>query len=171
MLMNVDLEQLNEGDGLEATMKRYHASRHKTCHLKFNQTQFNWLAKRKEKEVSSEARKVETTPEEEGNFGMRTHFSGERPDYKVEFGLFCDELGGTTELYSASTHDINSKVCKCAIEFEDSFLLAKLAKDDMIANEVKYHSKCRAALYNKARAAKPVCNECIITLIAFPLLN
>ena len=29
----------------------------------------------------------------------------------------------------------------------------------MMAIEAKYHSKCLAALYNKARSAKQVCNE------------
>ena len=38
MPMDVDLERLDEGDGLEATMRRHHAIWLKTCHLKFNQT-------------------------------------------------------------------------------------------------------------------------------------
>ena len=41
----------------------------------------------------------------------------------------------------------------------NSFLLAKLAAGDMIAIEAKYHNKCMAALYNKARSAKQVCSE------------
>ena len=62
-------------------------------------------------------------------------------------------------LHCACTHDINRNVRKCAKELEDFFLLAKLAAGDMIAIEAKYHSKCLATLYNKARSAKQVCNE------------
>ena len=29
---------IDDGDGFEVTMMRHQASRHKTCHLKFNQT-------------------------------------------------------------------------------------------------------------------------------------
>ena len=36
--INVDIKQLDDGDGTEATMMRYNAGWHKTCHLKFNQT-------------------------------------------------------------------------------------------------------------------------------------
>ena len=38
MPIDVDIKQLNDGDGTEATMMRYHAGWHKTCHLKFYQT-------------------------------------------------------------------------------------------------------------------------------------
>ena len=38
LLINVDIKQLDDGDGTEATMMRYHAGWHKTCHLKFNLT-------------------------------------------------------------------------------------------------------------------------------------
>ena len=93
------------------------------------------------------------------NFGVRTRSSVERHDYKEEVCFFCDEPGGTAGLHCACTHDINRNVRKCAIELEDSFLLAKLAAGDMIAIKAKYHSKCLAALYNKARSAKQVCIE------------
>ena len=159
MPMDVAVEQLDEGDGLETTMRRHHASWHKTCRLKFNQTQLDRLVRRKEEEEIVEAREMETAQEEGANFGVYTRCSVGKPDHKEEICFFCDEPGGTAGLHCACTHDINRKVRKCAIELEDSFLLAKLAAGDMIAIEAKYHSKCLAALYNKARSAKQVCNE------------
>ena len=42
---------------------------------------------------------------------------------------------------------------RCAITLEDTDLLAKLAPGDMVALEAKYHTKCLANLYNRARAA------------------
>ena len=35
--IDVDIKQLDDGDGTEATMMRHHACWHKTYHLKFNQ--------------------------------------------------------------------------------------------------------------------------------------
>ena len=82
--MDVDVERLDKGDGLEASTRRHHASWHKTCRLKFNQTQLDRLARRKEEEEIAEARKMETAQEEGANFDMRTRSSIGRPDYKGE---------------------------------------------------------------------------------------
>jgi len=95
---------------------------------------------------------------------VRTLSSVERHDYEEEICLFCDESGGTAGLHCAGTHDINRNVRKCAIELDDSFLLAKLAAGDMIAIEAKYHSKCLAALYNKV-------NQMILIFMALHWLN
>lgn len=154
--MDVDLKRLDDGDGLEATMRKHQASWHKTCRLKFNQTKLDRLAKRKEEEeIAAEEMEMEIIQEEEG---MQTRSSIGKPDSSDKICFFCDEPGGAAGLHSASTYD-NRKVRKCAIELEDSFLLAKLAAGDMIAIEAKYHSKCLAALYNRARSAKLVSHE------------
>lgn len=50
-------------------------------------------------------------------------------------------------------NDTDKKVRQCALELGDTALLAKLAPGDMIALEAKYHSRCLAALYNRARTA------------------
>ena len=42
---------------------------------------------------------------------------------------------------------------RCARTLEDTDLLAKLAPKDMVALEAKYHTKCLANVYNRARAA------------------
>ena len=44
--------------------------------------------------------------------------------------FFCDETAGSSCLHNASTYDVGS--CKCALELEDTTLLAKLALHDMI---------------------------------------
>ena len=43
--IDVDIKQLDDGDGSEATMMRHHAVWHKTCHLRFNQTKLEQLQK------------------------------------------------------------------------------------------------------------------------------
>ena len=66
--------------------------------------------------------------------------------------FLCNEPAGSDTLHRACTHDIDAKVRKCAMELEDTDLLAKLAPGDMVALEAKYHTKCLAKLYNRARA-------------------
>ena len=107
MPMDHDVEKLDEGDGMEATMRNHNASWHKTCRLKFNQTQLDHVARRKEEQDIVEAMEVETTQDEGVNFGVRTRSSVERHDYKKEVCFFCDEPGGTAGLHYACTHDIN----------------------------------------------------------------
>ena len=55
--------------------------------------------------------------------------------------LFCDKSAGSEGLYNASTHDTDRNVCRCALELNDTAPLAKLVPADMIALEVKYHTK------------------------------
>ena len=44
--IDVDIKQLDDGDGTEVTLMRHHAVWHKTCHLKFNQTKLEQLQKK-----------------------------------------------------------------------------------------------------------------------------
>ena len=67
--------------------------------------------------------------------------------------LFCNEPAGTTNLHEASTHKLDMKVRRCALQLEDRKLLAKLSAGDMIALEAKCHRNCLTTLYNKARQA------------------
>ena len=66
----------------------------------------------------------------------------------------CFEPASSACLHNASTYDIDRKVCKCALELEDSLLQSKLAPGDMIAFEAKYHGRCLVGLYNRARKAR-----------------
>ena len=55
-------------------------------------------------------------------------------------------------LHEVTTFQVDPRVCECAELTEDSImLLAKLFAGDMVALEVKYHSKCLLALYHCAQ--------------------
>ena len=69
--------------------------------------------------------------------------------------IFCDERAGSAGLHNACTSDIDMKVCTCALEFNDTALVAKLSAGNIIAIEANYHHKCLVALYNQAAR----CNE------------
>ena len=96
----------------------------------------------------SQSRRLQDTPFPRGREGeytrswvMRTSSSHGRVDKEASCFL-CDEPAGTAGLHNASTYDIDTKVRRCAMELEDTALLAKLAIGDMIALEANYHSKC-----------------------------
>ena len=57
-------------------------------------------------------------------------------------------------MHEASTFELDASVRKCSMKLEDTRLLAKLSGGDIIAQESKYHVKCLASLYNKARGTK-----------------
>ena len=166
MPMNIDIRTLDDGDGIEATLMRHHASWHKTCRLKFNQTKLERLGMRSTLEEEEEEEGINNKKEgdEKGSLqeekckqnevsAMQTRSSHEIVDLKEAKCFLCDEAAGSAGLHNASTYDIDMRVRKCAMELEDSSLLAKLAPGDMIALVAKYHRRCLVALYNRARAA------------------
>ena len=133
MPTNITIERLDDGDGLEATMMRHHARWHKSCHLKFNQTQLKRLERKsveEEKAVIEEEEGIEEEKEGIQEVGsesvMRTRSSHGRVDLKEASCFLCDEPAGTAGLHNASTYNINMKVRRCAMELEDTALLAKL---------------------------------------------
>ena len=69
--------------------------------------------------------------------------------------FFCNKPAGSAGLHEALTYNIDTNVQRCALEIEDTALLAKLAAGDMIAIEAKYHNNCLRSLYNRARQVSP----------------
>ena len=145
MPINVDIKQLDEGDGIEATMMRNHAGWHKICRIKFNQTKLDRLQKRTKEKTSSSV--------------VHTRSSHDCIDLKDDKCYLCEGLAGTEGLHNASTYDVDAKVRRCAIVLEDTALLAKLEPGDMIALEAKYHRRCLVNLYNRARALEPTISD------------
>ena len=140
MPIEVDIKQLDDGSGIEATLAKHHAGWHKSCRLKFSQTKLKRLKKQQSVEKVSASPSVNTR-------------SCHRPtDLKDDSCFLCNKPGGPDSLHNASTYNIDAKVRKCAIALNDTALLAKLEPGDMIALEAKYHRKCLVNLYNKARA-------------------
>lgn len=50
------------------------------------------------------------------------------------------------------TQQLNDRLNECARTLSDGKLLAKLSCGDVVAQELKYHPSCLAALYNRERA-------------------
>ena len=140
--MDLDVEKLDEGIGIQETLMIHSAKWHKTCSLKFNQQALQRVSRKQTKQRSQNA----------GTSGVQTR-SAFSHTTALDLCFFCNEPAGTTYLHEASTHKLDMKVQRCALQLEDRKLLAKLSAGDMIALEAKYHRNCLTTLYNKARQA------------------
>ena len=98
MPMNLNIERLDDGDGIEATMTRHQACWHKTCRLKFNQTKLNRLAKK----VTMQKKKDESEDTSKP-LGMQTRSSQGIADLEEARCFFCNEPAGSAGLHNAST--------------------------------------------------------------------
>lgn len=141
-LFNID--QLDNGSGMEETLLKHRASWHKSCRDLFGNTKLERAQKRKQSDVSEPASPVKA----------RRSSSSCLPGPSKEKCFFCDETDSSSSLHAASTLGVDNKVRECALLLNDGELLAKLSASDMVAADAKYHTKCLVSLYNRARQLK-----------------
>src|SRR5207244_4765802 len=145
--MNLNLERLDDGNGIASTLMANRAGWHKKCRLKYNKKAFEEQSRG---ELSAE--------QQQSSSAVKTRSVHSHPQYTEPICFFCNEPAGLTVLHEVSTYNIDTNVRRCALELEDTALLAKLAAGDMIAIEAKYHQNCLRSLYNKARQSAT--NDC-----------
>ena len=133
--MDLDVEKLNEGIGIQETLMIHSAKWHKTRNLKFNKQVLQRVSRKQTKQRSQNA----------GISGVQTR-SAFSHTTSLDLFFFCNEPAGTTNLHEASTHKLDMKERRCTLELEDRELLAKLSAGDMIALEAKYHRNCLTTL-------------------------
>lgn len=139
----VQLQRLDEGQGVEATMVAHQAKWHKTCMLKYNNT----MLRRAEKRLIASSSAFGSTDNVPGK-RARTHSSEATTSDTSCF--FCGK-SGTETLHEVATFQVDTRVRKCAAQVGDNELMARLSMGDMVALEAKYHSKCLLALYYRAK--------------------
>ena len=137
----LDLDRLDDGNGIEATLMTNRAQWHKACRVKYNLTKLQRRRKSLEKVEQSDAPMVHTR-------SAHSHVTTKNP-----LCFFCNKPAGSELLHEASTKMLDFNVRKAALETEDTELLAKIAPGDMMALEAKYHRNFLRMLYNKTRKA------------------
>ena len=145
----IDLQRFDDGDGITETLIKHRAKWHNKCKLKFNGKEIE----RAENRTASK-RKAEHS-EDQPNAKYTRHSSVQYNTCGEEtiVCFFCDdEINNGDEKREASTFKLDKNVRKCALDLQDSKLLAKLSAGDMVAIEAKYHLVCLADLYNRAIA-------------------
>ena len=131
--IEVPLSSLDEGNGIEQTLKDHEAKWHKSCSNKCSTLKLQRAQKRKLEESSVESSDV--TAE-----SQQTCF-------------FCNETGDN--LRRAATLSLDSNVRAAATKLQDRRLLTKLAAGDLLAIDAYYHAGCLAGLYNRLRSISP----------------
>ncbi|CAC5388314.1 unnamed protein product [Mytilus coruscus] len=121
---SLDLNQLNDGSGIQNTLIKSNAKWHKKCRLKFNTTELKRAQKRQHKDISDD--------------GQASSLQEARTSTRDE------------RLREAATNAIDNRVRECAQKLQDTALLTKISAGDLVSQEAKYHAKCLLDLYRKA---------------------
>ena len=163
MPINLDPVRLDEGDGIEVTLRANNVLYHKSCKLLFNNTKLQRAEKR-----SSTA-----TPIDDGS-SNETRRKSVEPIYMECF--LCEKDTSKDELQHAMTMKVDKRINECARTLNDGRLLGKLRAGVAVAQELKYHPAigpaCLAALYNRERAYKRdkyMKHESLCTKDAYPI--
>ena len=145
----LQLERIDEGQGIEAAMVANEAKWHHTCMLRYNNT----MLRRAEKRTHPNH---EDTRSDDDVSHKRSRLQPSSTEANVSKAscFFCGQSAGSDGLHEASTFQIDRRVRESAALLGDTLLLARLSMGDMVALEAKYHAKCLLALYNRARKVK-----------------
>jgi len=140
MPIALDPARLNDGDGIEVTLRKNNAKYHQSCRLLFNNTK---LSRAEKRAANSEQ---DTTKEEHSKKKRKS------TDFKLSRCFLCEQQSDESKLRHAMTMKLNTRLNRCAKTLNDGRLLSILSAGDVVAQELKYHPACLTALYNRERA-------------------
>ena len=115
----MQLDRLNEGQGIEASMITKKTKWHKTCRLRYNNQMLQRAGKREH-----QSPEIDDAPYKCSRLQSLLKSGG-------ELCFFCSEEGGTDGVHEVTTFQVDQCVCKCVKLTGDSFLLVKLSLVDM----------------------------------------
>ena len=105
MPMNLQVERLDDGDGVEATLRKHGAQWHKKCRLKFNKKMFD-----------QQSRAESSTEQQTCTFSVvHTRSAYRHPKSTEPTCIFCDQAAGSEGLHEAATKQLDKKAQKCAL--------------------------------------------------------
>lgn len=131
----LDPARLDDGDGLEGTLRKNDAKYHQSCRLMFNNTK-----------LERARRRTERAQPEECQARLR------RTTLEKNMCFICEKEASSSELRQVMTMNLNNRLNECARNLNDRRLLAKLSAGDAIALELRYHLECLTDLYNRERS-------------------
>ena len=139
----LNLSRLDDGEGIEVTLKKHKARWHDSCRLGYNKTQLRRAEKRKRPVDDDDSDDAEACI----RFSRRCSEDVRAP---IDTCFFCGKSAPAgRSLSKASTFGVDINVRQCAIKLQDKQLLAKLSSGDLIAQDAQYHVQCLVSLYNR----------------------
>jgi len=148
----LNVEHLDEGDGILTTLITHRAKWHQSCRLHYYNTQLERAQKRMhDSEVNVDAEcfaDVDACPKRI-MYRRSMSIDGRKSTvYEAPVCFICDGLESSNNtLHAVTTLQVDTNVRECAKVLVDSTLLAKLSDSDLIAQEAKYHLICLVTLY------------------------
>lgn len=149
--------RINDGSGIEETLRKNKACWHNKCRLQYGKSRVERAEKRQSSEEPQACSSSKVT---------RLSLSTKQVDRKAKrLCFFCEKDNSAGTLHIASTENVDKNIKAAAQVLQDTSLLSKLsAGSDVIALDVVYHTDCLAKLYKRASAAnrseKQADNEC-----------
>lgn len=133
-----DLARLDDGSGIEQTLRTSKAQYHESCKILFNNTKLQRAEKRS------------TPVSDKSENSCRSKVPRKSLFIELSKCFLCEEE--SDDLHEAMTMQLNKRVNECAVTLSDGKLLAKLSSGDIVAQELKYHKTCLVGLYNREKA-------------------
>ena len=137
MPLVLDPARLDEGGGIEETLKKNKAQYHQSCRYLFQKYRLERARKRQPSPGSTQS--IDGCPKL-----RRTSHAIGQPECFV-----CDEEEPKSDLRQVMTMNLDKRLNDCVQTLNDEKLMAKLSGGDAIAQELKYHSTCLVGLYNR----------------------
>ena len=134
MLCNELVDIITKLGTLSETLQKHKAKWHKSCRNKCSDLKISHQEKRKHTSEVEEESPIETTST------VTRQSCGESSRTMTAGCFFCGDV--SDDLHDVSTFMIDKRVRECALELQDTVLLAKLSVGDLISQEAKYHAIC-----------------------------
>ena len=132
----LDPKRLDEGNGIEDTLRKNQAKYHQSCRLMFSNSKLERATKRVAFSSSTDVISEKSR----------------RLSIESNVCFLCEKTDPSQDLRQAMTMQLDKRLNECARTLNDGKLLALLSGGDAVAQELRYHCSCLTALYNRERA-------------------
>ena len=122
----LDPARLDEGGGIDGTLRRNKALYHQSCRLLFNNTKLDRAKKRR----------AQNSNQGDCQTKMRRAHEGQKSTLAC---FLCNTEAPASELRQVMTMQLNQRLNECAKALNDGKLQAAPSGGDAIAQELKYH--------------------------------
>ena len=146
--LQINLDRLDDGTGIEETLLRHKAQYHKTCYVNCNREKVERIQKKLAKSDQDQAEKESPLKAK-----LRGAFRASDESQSTGRCFFCDKALGD-KFHTAATSKLDHNVRQMATDLRDSRLLAKLSPGDMTATDAVYHKQCLTELLTRHRSLK-----------------
>lgn len=146
---DIDLARLNDGSGIEQTLKKNQAKWHGACKMRCSNREIQRAETRKAKEENVGC---ESTPVKKKLRMTPGHSKTKEP--KKPSCFFCKKVidPAATDVHTAMTPNFNANVNHMAHTLQRRDLIGELAGGDTTAKDAIYHLHCYTSLRNSYRS-------------------